>query len=406
MRIVVQKFGGTSVASQQGRENVATHVSRARIEGFCPVVVVSAMGRTGDPYATDSLLSLAKQEYPGIDPRDADLLISCGEIIAAVVVASSLRRAGIETTVFSGAQAGILTDGRFSDARVVRVEPNRLWDCLNRGRVAVVAGFQGVSETGEVTTLGRGGSDTTAAALAVALRAELLEIYTDVDGVKTADPRLVPGARTLDVVGYDETVQMAYQGARVIHPRAVEIARRNAVPIRIRSTFSDTVGTLVCHPEVGSTRAVYADDRIIAGVTHMSSLAQVTVTTPAESDGGLEIELFQRLADAGVSVDLINVSPGHKVFCIVDTDVERASDILREMGLDVSIRRACGKVSVVGGGMRGLPGVMARVVRALANARVPILQTADSHVTISCLVSEDRLAAAVQALHDEFGLSQ
>lgn len=404
MRMIVQKFGGTSLADPARRETVAERIVATRRRGLTPVVVVSAMGRGGDPYATDTLIGMSRAVYPDLPPREMDLLISVGEVISAVLISAHLRRLGEPAVVLTGAQAGVITDRTFGNARIQRVEPDHLRRHIERGDLCVVAGFQGVSDSGDITTLGRGGSDTTAAALGVALRAELVEIYTDVEGVKTADPRIVPEARTLRVVSYEEIFQMAHQGAKVVHPRAVELAMRANVPLRIRSTFGEDDGTLVTHNfETSEAWAAFASGRVVTGITHLPDVALVSVT-----DGGEQtpVRVFRPLAEAGVSVDLINVSPGRQSFIVFLEEAEKTRRILEAEGFHVELRLDCAKVSIVGAGMRGLPGVMAAVTEALAQGGVGILQTADSHVTISCLVERADMERAVQALHQKFGLDR
>ena len=401
MRIIVQKFGGSSVATPELRQEAAERVTWAVREGFRPAVVVSAMGRVGDPYATDTLLSLPGGPLP---PRESDLLLACGELLSAAVMAATLRQQGLPARSLSGWQAGIVTDETFGDATILRVEPVAVIRCLEAGLVPVVAGFQGATEQGEITTLGRGGSDTTAAALGGALRAEVVEIYTDVDGVMTADPRIVPEARTLSVSTYDEVAQLAILGARVIHPRAVQIAMQRSVPLRIKATRGQGAGTLITYSHDAALQDWGAGrpQQAVTGITQIPRLCQVQVGLAPEDPRG--VALFRALAEAGISVDLINVSPGQKCFCIDETAAGRAGTVLREMGLEPELRPGCAKVSVVGAGMRGRPGVMATVVEALARAGVPVLQSADSHVTISCLVPAAQMEAAVRALHQGFGL--
>lgn len=407
MRIVVQKFGGTSVATPEAREAVVQRVLDARAKGLTPVVVVSAMGRAGDPYATDTLIQLARSVYHDTAPRELDLLISCGEIISAVIMANTLKKAGVEkAVVLTGGQAGIITDRQFGNARILRVEPEHLNRHLERGDLVVVAGFQGMTADGDITTLGRGGSDTTAAALGVALRAEVVEIFTDVDGVMTADPRIVPEARTLRVVSYDEVLQMANEGARVIHPRAVELAQRASLPLRVRHTFSDSPGTMITHTyEADASSPQWRNGCVITGVAQKPGVAQIAVYPPrGEESPNIDLQVFRPLADAGISVDLINVFPDRKAFVVLESEGPRAKSILEQQGFRVEMRPGCAKVSVVGAGMRGIPGVMARVVEALSEAGVEILQTADSHVTISCLVRREEMERAVRALHAKFKL--
>ncbi len=404
--IIVQKFGGTSVSTPQYREMVADKVAGAVEEGFSPVVVVSAMGRKGDPYATDTLINLARGVYPDTSPREMDLLISCGEIISAVVVANTLKKRGLDAMVLTGGQAGIITDTEFNNAMILRVEPDHLVRHLNEGKIVVVAGFQGVTANGDITTLGRGGSDTTAAALGATLEASRVDIYTDVDGVKTADPKLVPGARTIGRMTYDEVTEMAVQGATVVHPRAVEICARASVPLRIRSTFAESAGTLVASapakggawPEIGASRPVTA-------LAHIAPVVQFRLGIEGEWASGQGIlRLFTTLSGVGVSVDMISVTPYERTFTVAETAWERALAALRSVGLEPEVRRDCAKISVIGHGMSGRPGVMARVAEAMACVGAEIIQTADSHMTISCLVPSGQLEGAARALHDKFEL--
>lgn len=405
MRTLVQKFGGTSLATPERRALVAEKVLAARREGYQVAVVVSAMGRLGEPYATDTLLSLLEEAESAVSRRDRDLLLSCGEIISAVLVAADLSRRGVKATALTGAQAGIVTDAAFGDAHIREVVPVRVSEILREGGVAVVAGFQGVTREGEITTLGRGGSDTTAAALGVALQAELIEIYTDVEGVMTADPRLIPEARLLERVTYVEVAEMAHLGAKVIHPRAVEIAAAGRVPLRIKSALSEAPGTLVADwPPAGIE---IRGDRVVTGIAHVANLGQLRVRgVNGEDLSERQVELFATLARAGISVDLINVSPDLVSFAVAAGDLERARVLLADLGLMVEARRELAKVSAVGAGMRGVPGVMARVVAALKGVEIPIYQTADSHTNISCLVPEAALPKAVAALHREFRLDE
>ena len=403
MKIIVQKFGGTSVATEEARMRIVSRVADAKDRGYSPVVVVSAMGRAGDPYATDTLISLAKAASVEPSPRELDLLMSCGEIISTVVVTSTLRTAGIDSFALTGGQAGIITDDNYNNSQIMKVETRKIVGKLAEGKVVVVAGFQGMTESGDVTTLGRGGSDTTAAAIGAALDAETVEIYTDVDGVKTADPRLVPEARTIEHLTYEEICQMAHEGARVIHPRAVEIAMRHNIPIRVRSTFNDLPGTLVA---VGQGMLFWPEARhlhVVTGVTHIAGLCQVALVDGREEPLPYT-GTFRRLADSGISVDMISVTPKTCSFVVKEDLSERTLRILDGLGLKPRILHDCAKVSVVGSGMRGLPGVMANVSEALSGAGVEILQTSDSHVTISCLVRRPDLEKAAQALHARFAL--
>lgn len=405
MRIIVQKFGGSSVASANQRQRVCERIIEAQQDGLWPVVVVSAMGRAGDPYATDTLLGLVREVINDGPKRELDLLMSCGEIISSAVLAASLLRLGHEAVVLTGREAGIITDNKFGDARIIRVVPNQIIEHLQKKRIVIVTGFQGVTETGEVTTLGRGGSDTTACALGVALGAEVIDIFTDVEGIMTADPRIVEEARLLDSVTYYEIVHLAQQGAKVIHPRAVEIAMQNNIPVRVRSTFLDSPGTFVGNAGNGLTAGTeIRSDRLITGIAQIPNITQLKI--PIEAPNQLEApeKIFKGLALAGISVDFINVHPETVIFTVTNEVAEKAVNILRNLDFEPQIRPDCVKVSVVGAGMAGMPGVMASIVEALTREKIPILQSADSHTTIWCLVDRPYMEAAVRALHRAFAL--
>lgn len=406
LRILVQKFGGTSVATAERRASVASKVSDAVHSGYSPVIVVSAIGRSGDPYATDTFLSMIKEICSDLPKRELDLLMSCGEVISGTILVSTLNSLGFEAVLFTGGQAGIITDKEFGDARIVRVEPGRILEQLAKGKVVVVTGFQGTTEDGQITTLGRGGSDTTASALGVALDAEAIDIYTDVEGIMTADPRIVEDARTIDTVTYNEICQMAYQGAKVIHPRAVEIAMQRNIPLRIKSTFSNAPGTLVTnmHPDRG-VRTDITSDRIITGIAHTPNVTQIRVLTGDVQDQHLtDKRIFKAMALADISVDFISVQPEAVLYTVRDEVASKAVKILLNMGFEPGVVPSCAKVSIVGAGIAGVPGVMADMVEALSDAGVTILQSADSHTTIWVLVHKEDMVTAVQTLHQKFRL--
>ncbi|MDB4867803.1 MAG: dapG [Cohnella sp.] len=402
MIITVQKFGGTSVSDEQSRRHVLRHIVREHKTGHGLVVVVSAMGRRGEPYATDTLLDLIRDNGNTLAAREKDLLLSCGELISAATLTSVLCAEGIPAVALTGGQAGIITDASFGAARILDVQSQAILQHLSEGRVVVVAGFQGKTEDGEITTLGRGGSDTSATALGAALNAAVVDIFTDVDGILTADPRVVSDARPLSVVSYEEICNMAYNGAKVIHPRAVEIAMKAGVPVRVRSTFSDGEGTLVTRSETVRSRPGWTD-RTVTGLAHVQGVTQLSVVT---EDGpyDLQLRVFHAMAANGISVDLINVMPNAVHYTVKEIDSPKAIGLLRELGFEPRVRENCAKVSVIGGGMNGEPGVMAKIVGALTNQQIRILQSADSNTTIWVLVSGGDMAAALQALHAEFGL--
>ncbi|MDA8228273.1 MAG: aspartate kinase [Desulfitobacterium hafniense] len=406
MRVLVQKFGGTSVATAERRAQVAAKVSEAVRDGYSPVVVVSAIGRTGDPYATDTFINMVKTIYTDIPKRELDLLMSCGEVISGTVMVSTLQSLGFDTVLLTGGQAGIITNDCFGDARIIRVEPKNIVEHLEAGKVVVVTGFQGITEGGQVTTLGRGGSDTTASALGVALNAEAIDIYTDVEGIMTADPRIVEDAKILDMITYNEICQLAHQGAKVIHPRAVEIAMQRNIPLRIKCTFSNAPGTLVTsmQPDMGAGTDI-TGDRIIAGIAHTPNVTQIGVPT-ADVDDVLTAhkQIFKGMALADISVDFISVQPELVLYTVPDEIANKAVKILQNLGFNAVTVPSCAKVSIVGAGIAGVPGVMADMVEALSDAGVKVLQSADSHTTIWVLVDKEDMVKAVQALHRKFRL--
>ncbi|WP_068672350.1 aspartate kinase [Oceanobacillus sp. Castelsardo] len=402
MQILVQKFGGTSVQSEENRQHVIKHIKNALVKDYKLVVVVSALGRKPDPYATDSLLELVNFPRAKSSDREMDLLMSCGEIISSVVLSNELKKQHINAIALTGAQAGFITSDDFTQAKIKEVKPERVYKELEENDVVVVAGFQGQTEMGEITTIGRGGSDTSAAALGAALQAEMVEIFTDVEGIMTADPRIVENAHSLDVVTYSEICNLAYQGAKVIHPRAVEIAMQAKIPLRVRSTYSLEPGTLVTSSRA-KEMGVDIQDRLVTGIAHMSSITQIKVQTKEEVYR-LQSDVFKSMAEAGISVDFINISPAGVIYTVPNNLADKAVYVLETLGFKPEITRNCAKVSAVGAGMTGVPGVAAEIVQALTNAGVQILQSADSYTTIWVLVHEKDLKTAVNALHNVFTL--
>jgi aspartate kinase len=401
MKTIVQKFGGSSLASAELREIAASRVLEARARGVAPVVVCSALGRSPDPYATDSLLALLGPAGSG---PNRDLLLACGELIGAAVFAELLSSWGARAQAMTGAQAGIVTDDAFGDARVVRVEPANIIAAIERGIIPVVAGFQGVTARGATTTLGRGGSDLTAVALGRALGSEAVEIFTDVSGVMTGDPKRIAGAHTIDRVEYEEMVELAVEGAKVMHAKAAEYARASQTPYVVkglRTNFGTTIDDGA--PRDGASP--------VTGVASQRGVAFVRVVrgdlVDSDARSKVEVALFGRLAQRGISLDMVNVN-GAGVFFIVDgRRLDAVRTELRELDLPAQIRSECTKLAIVGAGMRGTPGVMFHVVEALTQAGIEIVHSTDSNITITVLVPEDDGVRAEQALHDHFriGLS-
>lgn len=400
MKIIVQKFGGTSLKTEEERHCAALHVKDAVQEGYKVVVIVSAMGRQGDPYATDTLLQLIDTKR--VNKREQDLLLSCGEVISAVVFSNVLARIGLKATAMTGPKAGFRTNDEYTNAKIIKMETESLLQTLEELDVIVVAGFQGLGHSGHVTTLGRGGSDTSATSLAVAIRAERVDIFTDVEGVMTADPRVVSSARTLDSVTYHEICNLAYQGAKVIHPRAVEIAMQANLPIQIRSTYSKKSGTMIANFSENNHGKTISD-RVITSIAHLAPVSQMKVNAK-EGEYHLQEIVFKAMAKENISVDFININPKGVIYTVNDDVTDLACDILYSLGLKPEVVRNCAKVSAVGAGMRGVPGVTAKIVAALSKENIQILQSADSHTTIWVLVKEEDMEKAVNALHDCFQL--
>jgi aspartate kinase len=399
--VVVMKFGGTSVASEEGRAWLVAHVRDELSQGSRPVVVVSAMGRKGAPYATDTLLSLVDSAQCG--KHELDILMSVGETISAVIIAASLNEASIDSCAFTGADAGIITDVANGNATIKKIDVTRLKEALAEGRVAVVAGFQGTDEDGILHTLGRGGSDTTACALGIALEAARVDIYTDVDGVFTADPRLIEEASVLQSITADELFQMARHGSKVVHAPAAELALQSGVRMRVRGTFSECEGTEVISLDC------FRPDAVATAVSTVAHIARLRVRLPYVKDDArahmdAQTRIYCLMADAGISLDMFTPMNDRLVFSVATDDADEAAELLSAEDFEVAVRRDLGKVTLIGSGMHGVPGVMARVAKALREAGVDILQTADSHATISLLVDEKDLILAAQVLHRAFGL--
>jgi len=405
--LVVQKYGGSSVGDAERIKRVAERIVATRRAGNDVVVVVSAMGDT-----TDELLQLALQVSPVPSGRELDMLYTAGERISMALLAMAIANLGSEARSFTGSQAGVITDSRHGNARIIDVTPGRIASALSDGAIAIVAGFQGVSQdTKDITTLGRGGSDTTAVALAAALGAEVCEIYTDVDGVYSADPRLVPNARQLTKISYEEMLEMAACGAKILMLRCVEYARRHAIPVHVRSSFSQRAGTWVSNRSEEET----VEQAIISGVAHDRSEAKVTVVGVPDKPGEAAA-IFRALADADINIDMIvqNISAAATgrtdiSFTLPETDGAAAVTALDKIRLQVGFESVLfddhvGKVSLIGAGMRSHPGVSATFFEALAGAGVNVEIISTSEIRISVVCRETDVPAAVRAIHDAFDL--
>jgi aspartate kinase len=403
--IVVMKFGGTSVADAERIKRAAARIVAKREAGYSVVVVLSARGKT-----TDELISMAEEVSAAPDPREMDMLLSTGERISCALCAMAIHDLGHRAISLTGSQAGIVTDESHTKARIIDVRAERILSALAEDRIVLVAGFQGVSTTSsDVTTLGRGGSDTTAVALAAAVGAEVCEIYTDVPGVFSADPRIVPDARKLASVSFEEMLEMAASGAGVLQLRSVEYARNYGVRIHCRSSFEDSPGTVVVSEGENMEKA------LITAVTHSTSDSMVTLIG-VRHEPGVAARIFEALAEANVNVDMIDqnvpTSAGGNAeisFTVPHEDLRVATGALEPMAGDVfvsmSTRREMGKVSIVGAGMRSHPGVAAKVFRVLNDEGINIEMISTSPIKISCVIAREHVERAVQALHSAFELS-
>jgi len=411
MALVVQKYGGSSVADAEGIKRVAKRIVATRQAGNQVVVVVSAMGDT-----TDELIDLANQVTPAPPGRELDMLLTSGERISMALLAMAIATLGMEARSFTGSQAGVITDDVHGRARIIDVTPGRISSAIEEGAIPIVAGFQGVSQTTkDITTLGRGGSDTTAVALAAALHADVCEIYTDVDGVFTEDPRLVAGARRLARISYEEMLEMAACGAKVLMPRCVEYARRYGLPIHVRSSFSDKIGTWVSEQSGNESEEAGMEQAIISGIAHDRTEAKITVVGVPDKVGSAA-RIFGIIAEAGINIDMIvqNVSAVATgltdiSFTLPGADGQKALDVLDAAQQTVGFQELLyddriGKVSLIGAGMRSHPGVSAKFFAALAEAGVNIQMITTSEIRISVVVGQSDVDVAVNATHKSFGL--
>ena len=404
MALIVQKYGGSSVADAERLLNVARRVAAAKNQGNQVVVVVSAMGDT-----TNNLIALAKRVAPQPDPREMDLLLSTGETISVTLLSMALQNLGCQAISLTGAQAGIRTDTLFSRARILGIEPTRILQELERDKVAIVAGFQGITEAQDVTTLGRGGSDTTAVALACALQASECQIYTDVTGIYTADPRVAPDARKLDEISYDEMLELATLGAKVMHPRAVELGAVFDMPILVASSFSEEPGTLI-HKET----AMEVRNKV-RGIAHDFDVAKITVVGVPDRPG-IAAAIFAPLAAAGLSVDTIVQNAGldkqaDLTFTVSKNDFASAMALVEPIAKEINAQECVGdgnlgKVSIVGTGIQNSPGYASQMFETLYQANINIEMITTSEILITCVIAGDKVTEAVRALHRAFQLEQ
>jgi len=404
MSIIVQKYGGTSVADSQKIKNVAKRITQSHKDGNLVVVVVSAMGGS-----TDQLINLALEISEKPPERELDMLLSTGEQVSIALLAMAVSELGFQAISLTGNQVGIITDGFYSNARIKSINNDRIHSELDQGKVVILAGFQGISIDDEITTLGRGASDTTAVAVAASLNADRCEIYTDVDGVYTSDPRMVESARKLDQITYDEMLEMAGLGAKVLHSRCVELAKKFQVPLSVRSSFHEGEGTIV------TKENKIMEEVVISGVTSDKDQAKVSLIGLPDTPG-VAAEIFQALADASINIDMIiqNASQDGTAdlsFTTAEKDLDKTIEIVSEIkektGFN-NVNKDCNiaKVSVIGIGMKSHVGIASKAFRALANAEINIQMISTSEIKISCVIQEDQIENAVQVIHDAFELGQ
>lgn len=400
MALIVQKYGGSSVADAEKIKNVARRIVRTREAGNQVVVVVSAMGDT-----TDDLVSLAYQINEKPDTRELDVLLSTGEVVSSTLLTMALHGMDYPAISLTGAQAGITTDTAYNKARITSINPVRVERELEKGNIVIVAGFQGITEEMDVTTLGRGGSDTTAVALAASLKAELCQRYTDVDGIYTADPRLIPEARKLSEISYEEMLEMASYGSKAIHPRAVELGELFNVPIMVASSFNENPGTLICEEVSMEVR------NKVRGIAHDLDVAKITVVGVPDKPG-IAAGIFVPLAEAGISVDTIVQNASIEnitdlTFTVARSQLKGAMEVIEPIAASIGARECVGddklgKVSIIGTGMQNVPGFAARMFDTLSKEGINIQLISTSEIRITCIIKESQVKDAVRALHRAF----
>ncbi|MDY5211443.1 aspartate kinase [Intestinibacter sp.] len=402
MEVLVQKFGGTSVASYEKMKEVCKIIEAHKEKYKNIAVVVSAMGRKGAPYATDTLISMCTNINDRPTKRELDMIMSCGEVISGTILATMLDSMGIPATFLTGTQAGIITTKAFSNAKIKKINPKKIQRELADGKVVIIAGFQGGTEDGEITTLGRGGSDTSAVAIGKALGSDLVQIYTDVDGIMTADPRIEPDAKVLKYVDYDEVFQMAENGAKVIHPRAVELAKNADIILQIKNTYNPTYEGTKIGP-ANMLKDVYEDSskvKFMSAVAHRDKISQVKVIATED----IFSRILNEMEDRHINMDMINFFTEKKAFALDVSNLEEVENILKQYDVEYKIKPDCAKVTLIGNKVTETPGVIAKIMRALNAENVTLLQSSDSYNSLSCLVDEKDMVATVHAIHNAFSV--
>lgn len=402
MKILVQKFGGTSLITEKSRHYVIDHIKNGIKKHKKVIVIVSALGRKPSPYATDTLLSLVNYPNHHTSNRELDLLMSTGEIISSVVLSNELKKQDVSTIAMTGSQAGIITTDEYTNAKIKHIHHSNLISKLELYDVIVVAGFQGETISREMTTLGRGGSDITASAIAAAVHAERIEIYTDVMGVMTADPKVVPRARPIKVANYHEMKNLAYQGAKVIHPRAIEIAMKEQIPIKIKSTYLKDSGTIITTNQ--KKKQFDINEQFITGITYKRDLSQFQINLK-EKETTLQTEIFKSISQKSITVDFIYISPTKLTFTIPKENTKQVKDILSLLNIHPKITFNCSKISIVGMDVSANNLVISTIVESLTDEGISILQSADQYTSLSLLIDNEDLFKALNNLHNALCLN-
>lgn len=390
MKIKIQKFGGTSVSTQQKREAAADKIENSIAEGFSTVVVVSAIGRKGDPYATDTLLSMISSAESCLNQRDIDILLSCGEIISCAVLAETLEKRGFRCRILNGGQAGICTDSNYGCAEIIKIDTTNIENLLKAGIIPVIAGFQGITQNGEVTTLGRGGSDITAAALGEALNAELVEIYTDVDGIMIADPGIVQNPKSIKSIGYDEVFMLSDHGAKVIHPMAVLFAMRGNIPLVIKNTSGNTAGTLIT-----SESTMYKNK--ITGIAQINKRAFINLSVGSSSKN---FNLFNKIYELSQDAEFINIYKEKSTFMVNEADAADITKVMKEEGVECDIFSLCSRIAVIGSFKSSIAYMIPSIIKVLSEKNIDIFHIGEAHYSIWIVVKEKDTAETVNTLYN------
>lgn len=406
MKIIVQKFGGTSLTNEEKRNAVIDKIENCIRNGFFPVIVVSAIGRSGDPYATDTLMKFSKSCSTESTSRDLDLLISCGEVISSVMISTALKSRGYKSVALTGWQAGIITDNNFGNAKVLRVDTKNIYKYIDDNIIPVITGFQGITEEGDVTTLGRGGSDTTGCIIGEALKSEVVEIYTDVDGIMTADPKIVPNAKIMNTILYDDVYQMAKYGAKVIHPRAVQVAMRSNLPLLIKNTMSDSPGTLITSYDKSKLNISSNKSRIATSITNRSKSFVIIMSSGSKNELKKDNILFEMLATKNIIINKVDLSYERIIFIVENYHIDILYELLSAKGYEFNIIKNCSEITILGIKMNYTSMILEKTVSVLSINKIPLLHTSHSSSTISYLINTEYEKLAITSLHDVLQLNE